>query len=219
MVGNGHPGRPPATPRKMSSEQVRAEAGVDECGAAMRALVFRPTRHSEPLLSSSGLSLHRLSPHNSQIAAMRFAIGVAVLSGAGLGAQAALKRQPRSKQGEFLTNAEATRAFAWTATTRSAQEAMEITFPRSAGWANGCFWEGGCREGKVMTQEVVAKWVEGELLGGPDPFVGHGGKVPVPWPSQTDTGDQLGDGQYVGYSRRQVCFIVAKASCLVGGQS
>lgn len=34
---------------------------------------------------------------------------------------------------------------------------------------------------EVMTQEVVADWVENELLGGPDPFADHSGKVPVPW--------------------------------------
>jgi len=151
---------------------------------------------------------------------MRAALGLTVVSGALLGARATLKTggpptigapQESSKPGRFLTNAEATRTFAWTATTRTAWEAMEITFPRSAGWANGCFWEVGCSAGRVMTQAVVADWVENELLGGPDPFREHGGEVPVPWPSQGGTGDQLGDGQYVAYSRRQVCFIVAKA--------
>jgi len=146
---------------------------------------------------------------------MRSTLRAALFSGACLCAEAGLKTQPKTipspKQGEFLTNAEATKAFAWTDTTRSARQAMEITFPRSAGWANGCFWEGGCSDGQVMTQEVVADWVENELLGGPDPFADHSGKVPVPWPSQNDTGDQLGDGQYVGYSRRQICFITAKA--------
>jgi len=148
---------------------------------------------------------------------MRSAFCFAISSSSCLGVWASLKT-PSSKatasslrQGKFITNAEMTQSFEWTSTTRSAKEAMEITFPKSAGWANGCFWEGGCRDGKVMTQEVVGDWVEKDLLGGPDPFEDHGGLVPLPWPAQRDTGDQLGDGQYVGYSRRQVCFIVAKA--------
>mmetsp|Transcript_45506 Transcript_45506/g.114608 ORF Transcript_45506/g.114608 Transcript_45506/m.114608 type:complete len:636 (+) Transcript_45506:74-1981(+) len=116
-------------------------------------------------------------------------------------------------QSHFITNAEATRSFAWTATTRTAEEALEITFPKGAGWADACFSEIGCRAGlgKVMTRARVGRWVEKDLLSGPDPFTERGGVVPVPWPHEEGLGDQLGHRQYVGYSRRQVCFIAAKA--------
>lgn len=53
--------------------------------------------------------------------------------------------------------------------------------------------------------QSVASWLKDDLLSA-DPFGGFG--VLVPWPSEG--GDQLGDGNWVGYSRRQVCYITAK---------
>jgi len=115
----------------------------------------------------------------------------------------------RSSQGsEYITNVEETRHLAWTPTTTTARESLDVIFPLGAGWENKCFLEGGCATGKVMTKEVVAGWVENDLLGGSDPFP-EAGKVPVPWPSEGGP-DQLGFRQYVGYSRRQVCYITAK---------
>jgi hypothetical protein len=110
----------------------------------------------------------------------------------------------------LITNVEETKHFEWTATTLTAEESLELIFPKGAGWANACFSEGGCSSGKVMTRPVVAAWVEKELLGGKNPFPKEG-KVPVPWPMEAGLGDQLGHQQYVGYTRRQVCFITAKA--------
>mmetsp|Transcript_73140 Transcript_73140/g.131727 ORF Transcript_73140/g.131727 Transcript_73140/m.131727 type:complete len:606 (+) Transcript_73140:46-1863(+) len=56
-----------------------------------------------------------------------------------------------------------------------------------------------------LSEHHLAKWLKEDLLVS-DPF-GNGG-VRVPWPP--GDGDQLGDGGYVGYSRRQVCYITAK---------
>jgi len=81
--------------------------------------------------------------------------------------------------------------------------------------------ENGCSGKWCTEEEYVAKyswsrvvsWIDVELLNGDDPFKEQDGKVPVPWDA-TAEGDQLAPGQYVGYSRRQVCYIVAKS--LVG---
>lgn len=64
----------------------------------------------------------------------------------------------------------------------------------------------------------MINWVRHELLGRNSTFSEFGGKVPVPWPSAADQlDDQLDNGQFVAYSRRQVCFIVAKS--LVGADT
>lgn len=112
----------------------------------------------------------------------------------------------------FLTSAERTLALEWTPTTRTVAEALEITFPKQAGWPNACFREAGCTALRdSMQQRKVALWVERDLLAGPDPFGASGGQVLVPQPTANDTGDQLDEGHYAVYSRRQVCFIVAKS--------
>jgi len=99
--------------------------------------------------------------------------------------------------------------FAWTAPTRSVEDALEDAFPGGKGWQSVHFAEGS---GSVTwTMERVAKWVKEELLGNRNPFWRHGDKVPVPVNTEFDTGDQLGPRHWVGYSRRQICFIVAKS--------
>lgn len=52
----------------------------------------------------------------------------------------------------------------------------------------------------------VARWLQRELLA-TSPF-GQFGML-VPWPEEDD--DQLGHGGWVGYSRRQVCYLTAKS--------
>lgn len=122
----------------------------------------------------------------------------------------------------FVTNVKGCRHVEWTNTTLSAKEALNMTFPFGKGWPNVSFGNG-----PVMTPDIVANWVEGELLSSYDPFESTGsgmggfchppkkkttapnGRVPIPWPTKLKS-DQLGPGEWVGYSRRQVCYIVAK---------
>ena len=52
----------------------------------------------------------------------------------------------------------------------------------------------------------VARWLQQELLPS-SPFGQY--SMLVPWPEEDD--DQLGHGGWVGYSRRQVCYLTAKS--------
>lgn len=115
----------------------------------------------------------------------------------------------------YLTNAGTSATFAWTAPTQTVEAAMQTAFPGGRGWNATTFTEGG---GGAWTLSAVAAWVNRELLGGVDPFAAHGGQVPVPHTAPKAQGgkfptprDQLEPGQWVAYSRRQVCFIVAKS--------
>jgi len=113
----------------------------------------------------------------------------------------------------FVSNAANVRYFAWTKPTRSVLEALQDAFPNpDADFHDKTFEEGHENVDKYSWSHVVS-WTDVELLNGDDPFQEQGGKVPVPWDT-TAEGDQLAPGQYVGYSRRQVCYIVAKS--LVG---
>mmetsp|Transcript_101304 Transcript_101304/g.315740 ORF Transcript_101304/g.315740 Transcript_101304/m.315740 type:complete len:705 (-) Transcript_101304:85-2199(-) len=206
--------------------------------------------------------------------------------------------------GEFVTSAESFRTFAWTQPTRSLSTAFGEAFlegNHNRGWQSVTFAEAASANAAApLTREKLLYWAEHELLGGPDPFAAHGGRVPLPWPRRGGLGckaaweerhdscrprwqgscdtvfsstsdaicecepppgtvcspatwvdtdhslicgeckvlakrmsshyrtcraycaaqqtqgidDQLGAGQYVGYSRRQLCFIAAKS--LVG---
>lgn len=82
------------------------------------------------------------------------------------------------------------------------------SFPGNMGWSNIKFNEQ--RGGGAWTREAVISWVQKELLGGPDPFAEYSGRVPLPWPANRGD-DQLGPAEFVGYSRRQICFITAKS--------
>lgn len=139
------------------------------------------------------------------------------------GMKKAVKTQPGkdvkaltiSDDGAYITNAEGTQVFAWGAPTRTAEASWNDAFPGNYGWSNVQFAEQKAGSGS-WTREAVLAWVKTELLGGPDPFAAQGGQVPVPWPAAPGD-DQLGPGQYVAYSRRQVCFITAKS--LLGSQT
>mmetsp|Transcript_82899 Transcript_82899/g.173572 ORF Transcript_82899/g.173572 Transcript_82899/m.173572 type:complete len:638 (+) Transcript_82899:50-1963(+) len=123
-------------------------------------------------------------------------------------------RGPSGSRGGFFSS-QPVRHFNWTSTLRTAGEGLALTFPKHSGWQSPCFEEAGCswrsarQQSKLITQEALAWWVDHELLEGPDPF-GTPGTVPVPWP-ETDGDDQVGLQEYVSYTRRQVCFIAAKA--------
>ena len=57
-----------------------------------------------------------------------------------------------------------------------------------------------------LSVSEVARWLQDELLPS-SPFGQHG--MLVPWPEEDN--DQLGHGGWVGYSRRQVCYLTAKS--------
>jgi hypothetical protein len=109
----------------------------------------------------------------------------------------------------FITSAPDVRTFAWTEGAFSLQMAFDLAFPEGQfPWKNVIFTD--TRTGTVMTAGGMMAWVQEQLLGGPDPFAAHGGKVPIPV-SDDYSPDQVDPGQWVGYTRRQVCFIVAKS--------
>jgi len=121
-------------------------------------------------------------------------------------------RRLSSKSG-FLSNANEIRTFTWTKPTRTVLEAFQAAFPQANTFFAATFEEGYDGTGTYSWSHVVS-WVDVELLKGLDPFDEYDGKVPIPWDATSEEGDQLAPGQYVGYSRRQVCYIVAKS--LVG---
>lgn len=96
------------------------------------------------------------------------------------------------QNGTYITN-RASKALGWTEPMFTIEEALLAPF--GSGWTSPF--------GLSVSQ--LASWISTELLPS-DPF-GNGG-VLVPWPDAG--GDQLGDGGWVGYSRRQVCYITAK---------
>lgn len=116
-----------------------------------------------------------------------------------------------------MTSEPRTRTFAWEPPTLDIRTVFANTHPqrRSRGWR---YNEG---HGVQLSWETAVSWVEHDLLAGSDPFSAHGGRVPVPWPASATTGapleDQLSPGGYVGYSRRQLCYIGAKA--LIGART
>ena len=57
-----------------------------------------------------------------------------------------------------------------------------------------------------LSASDVARWLQDELLP-TSPFGQYG--MLVPWPEEDN--DQLGHGGWVGYSRRQVCYLTAKS--------
>jgi len=124
--------------------------------------------------------------------------------------------------GGYMTNAKKTKYLTWTPATRTVRAAVDAAFPGGEGWSDTTFNDGGV----TVTLDSLAAWVKDELLDGLDPFATHGGKVPVPDATenavepgkQFDTPeDQLNPGEWVSYSRRQLCFIVAKS--LIGSST
>jgi len=87
----------------------------------------------------------------------------------------------------------------WTEETRTAEEALSDTYPDGKSWQ---FNEASVE----VTKSYLVWWINDQLLGDHDAFEGTG--VPVPSPGYGD--DQVGDGDWVVYSRRQLCYIVAK---------
>mmetsp|Transcript_24161 Transcript_24161/g.68430 ORF Transcript_24161/g.68430 Transcript_24161/m.68430 type:complete len:683 (-) Transcript_24161:83-2131(-) len=98
--------------------------------------------------------------------------------------------------GEFVAS-KSFGSFDWTPTQRTIEAAIQ-----DAKW-NG---DGQFHEGETVNAVSVAKWVNEDLLVNP-PFNGAHDAI-VPMPASGD--DQVGPGNYVAYSRRQVCYIVAK---------
>lgn len=122
---------------------------------------------------------------------------------------------------DFVSNCKTWRTFPWSPAQQTVKEAFEATFPGGEGWFNVGFTEG--RNGaEVITREYITTWVQNELLFGPDPFLVWSGEVPLPWdtvppPNKITAEDQLDEKQFATYSRRQLCFIVAKS--LVGSET
>ena len=106
-----------------------------------------------------------------------------------------------------FTTSENVRTFAWTAPTLTVRKALANAYPDRI--ARG--WRFDEINTTLAWDDLVA-WVQAELLGGVDPFAEAAGRgrVPVPWPADRKE-DNLPAGGYVGYSRRQLCFLVAKA--------
>ena len=120
---------------------------------------------------------------------------------------------PRKPEpGRFMTSEKVVRYFPLTEPTRSIRAAFDESPNRASDWT---FSEAGAR----ITRDQVVAWVQHDLLEGPDPFGSDGG-VPVPWPGCGAGGrgctggtrdDQLGEGEWVGYSRRQLCYLVGRS--------
>mmetsp|Transcript_28779 Transcript_28779/g.46202 ORF Transcript_28779/g.46202 Transcript_28779/m.46202 type:complete len:622 (+) Transcript_28779:55-1920(+) len=100
---------------------------------------------------------------------------------------------PSETNGAFISNREY-RAFQWTQTTSSVEEMLQAPF--NGGWPMPF----------GLSLKEVADFVKYDLLAS-SPFGDFG--VLLPWPQSGD--DQLGDGGWVGYSRRQVCYITAQS--------
>ncbi|CAE8655699.1 unnamed protein product [Polarella glacialis] len=96
------------------------------------------------------------------------------------------------KDSSFISNRKS-KSFLWTPATDSMEAALAAAFV------------GGWPKPFGMQLSSLAKWLNYDLLRS-NPFENKGGVV-VPWPPSG--GDQLGDGGWVGYSRRQVCYITA----------
>mmetsp|Transcript_20456 Transcript_20456/g.36720 ORF Transcript_20456/g.36720 Transcript_20456/m.36720 type:complete len:630 (-) Transcript_20456:42-1931(-) len=107
--------------------------------------------------------------------------------------------------GHFGTTEAAVRSFSWTAREYTAAEALNLTFPDGSGWQDLEFSEAS---GSTVTLELLATWIENELLSS-DAFAND--SAPVPWPSKDGLQDQLAPGEWVAYSRRQVCYIAAQS--------
>jgi len=95
--------------------------------------------------------------------------------------------------GVYLSNRNST-AYTWTAGHQNFVDMLRLPF--QGGWSNPF----------GLSVRRVARWLRDDLLAS-SPFDGVGVLVPGP----ESGGDQLGDGGWVTYSRRQVCYITAKA--------
>ena len=109
----------------------------------------------------------------------------------------------------FAMSGDSHRTFAWGEPALSVRSALSHVHPgRKDGWT----FDDALKPTRPLTHAALVAWVDRELLNGQDPFAAHGGRVPVPWPAEAEeTGDQLEAGAWVGYSRRQLCYIVAKS--------
>mmetsp|Transcript_31503 Transcript_31503/g.80314 ORF Transcript_31503/g.80314 Transcript_31503/m.80314 type:complete len:678 (+) Transcript_31503:64-2097(+) len=117
--------------------------------------------------------------------------------------------------GRFLTSEAEVRTFPWGPASRTVAEAFDDAFDAEGDhqWVNITYTDSN----DTITRESLIEWIESDLLNGPDPFAAHSGEVPVPWPAEEGTEDQLSHGAWVGYARRQVCFIVAQS--LIGAET
>jgi len=100
-------------------------------------------------------------------------------------------------EGAYISSRES-KSFEWTelrVSESSIEEALKAPFAKSS-WPMPFGLSAG----------DVARWLQRELLS-TSPF-GQFGML-VPWPEEDN--DQLGHGGWVGYSRRQVCYLTAKS--------
>eukprot|EP00933_Yihiella_yeosuensis_P027564 TRINITY_DN21461_c0_g1_i1.p1 TRINITY_DN21461_c0_g1~~TRINITY_DN21461_c0_g1_i1.p1 ORF type:complete len:693 (-),score=119.14 TRINITY_DN21461_c0_g1_i1:72-2150(-) len=111
------------------------------------------------------------------------------------GTERGIAVDPNQTNGACITNREF-RAFEWTAPSQSIREAIQAPFSgRRRGWQMPF----------GLSSDDVAAFIKDDLLAS-NPFGDFG--VLLPWPEEGS--DQLGDGGWIGYSRRQVCYITAQ---------
>lgn len=111
----------------------------------------------------------------------------------------------------YVTSSPSSNVYQWGGTSRSAQDAFNDAFnpsDRDTAWTDLVFDE---NPETVWTPAALTEWVEEELLSNKwaRPYLEAADQVQVPALGSAD--DQLAPGQYVGYSRRQLCIIVAKS--------
>jgi len=103
----------------------------------------------------------------------------------------------RGTSGVYLSNRNST-AYSWTEGHQNFVDMLRMPF--QGGWSNPF----------GLSVRRVARWLRDDLLAS-SPFFFEEGAVGVLVPGPESGGDQLGDGGWVTYSRRQVCYITAKA--------
>jgi len=91
----------------------------------------------------------------------------------------------------FVTN-RGTKSFSWTKRTKGTAAALALALQ---GWPKPF----------GLSMKATVEFIDGDLLK-TSPFGSDG--VILPWPEAGN--DQLGDGGWVGYTRRQVCYITAQ---------
>jgi len=124
-----------------------------------------------------------------------------------------LREVPLRKTSKLVANTEM-EWFKFNKGTRTLSEAFKDSFPDEHSWWATAFLESNKPKKKWYWQDVIY-WVEDELVKKTDEgnatFAAfQAGEVHVPIP-QRSKDDQLDEGSYVGYTRRQVCYLAAKA--------
>ncbi|CAK9084108.1 Hypothetical protein SCF082_LOCUS39907 [Durusdinium trenchii] len=118
-------------------------------------------------------------------------------------------------EGAILSNVGYLLPVKWGKPERSVQQALDDAFPKhdfpDGFWSSLAFTEGTYPNQQVGAKGLV-KWIEEELLTSGE------GSISIPWTQGNASRlAPLEQKQYIAYSRRQVCYIVAKS--LIGSES